>query len=103
MEVSVIGSSQAKIGRVDWVHRDVGFCGNLSTPIFSRKSKICSGQTIRWPLKSPILLTVKAAVQSEALVFDKVTAKSKPVKKIRARARLDFEDFLLDLASFDVL
>ena len=79
MEVSVIGSTQAKLGRVDLVNRDLGFCGNLRPQIFSRKSKICYGQTIGWPQKSPIQLTVKAAIQSEALVSDKVTAKSKPV------------------------
>nr|AFO84078.1 beta-amylase [Actinidia arguta] len=83
MEVSVIGSTQAKLGRVDLVNRDLGFCGNLRPQIFSRKSKICYGQTIGWPQKSPIRLTVKAAIQSEALVSDKVTAKSKPIDGVR--------------------
>ncbi|CAL5393172.1 unnamed protein product [Camellia sinensis] len=73
MKVSVIASSQAKIWRADSVHRDVGFCTNLSPLIFSRKSNLYFGQTIGWSTKSPIRLTLKAVAQSEPLVSDKVS------------------------------
>ncbi|KAL6970323.1 beta-amylase [Sarracenia purpurea var. burkii] len=74
MEVSAIGSSQAKmIGRINSVNRDLGFYSYSNPLIFSRKSRICLGQTIRWPPRTPIRLTVKAASHLEALVSDNVS------------------------------
>ncbi|CAK9145518.1 unnamed protein product [Ilex paraguariensis] len=83
MEVSVMGSSQVKIGRSDLAYRDVGFCNfssnNLNAKIFARNSKICFGQTIKCPPKSSIQFTLKAsaAAQSEAVVSDKVSGNTR--------------------------
>uniref|UniRef100_A0A5B7AL63 Beta-amylase n=1 Tax=Davidia involucrata TaxID=16924 RepID=A0A5B7AL63_DAVIN len=89
MEVWVVGSSQVKMGRTDLACRDVGFCNNLNPKIFPRKSKICFGQTIRWP-KASVRFTLKAAVQSEAVAKEKVSGdasisrrRSKPVDGVR--------------------
>ncbi|KAA8548521.1 hypothetical protein F0562_000212 [Nyssa sinensis] len=70
--VSVIGSSQGKLGRTDFACRDVGLCNNLSAKIFCRKSKICFDQRIRWP-EASIQFTIKAAAPSEAVVSEKVS------------------------------
>ncbi|KAA8548520.1 hypothetical protein F0562_000213 [Nyssa sinensis] len=72
MEVSVIGSSQAKLGRTDFACGDVGLCNNLSAKIFCRKSKICFDQRIRWP-EASVRFTIKAAAPTEAVVSEKVS------------------------------
>jgi len=92
MEISVIGTSQAMLVNTESsVRRDLfGFCGKLSPQIFSRRSTICFGQSIRWGKRSPIRLALKADAQSEAIVSDKVCGStstprtgSKPIDGVR--------------------
>ncbi|KAH7857311.1 hypothetical protein Vadar_011191 [Vaccinium darrowii] len=92
MEISVIGTSQAMLVNTESsVRRDLfGFCGKLSPQIFSRRSTICFGQSIRWGKRFPIRLALKAAAQSEAIVSDKVCGStstsrtgSKPIDGVR--------------------
>ncbi|XAR54597.1 Beta-amylase [Bertholletia excelsa] len=68
MEVSVIGSSQAKLGRAESGIKEIGFCGNFSRQIFFRKSRISFAQTLRWTPMAPIRLTLRASAAQSTLL-----------------------------------
>lgn len=72
----MIGSSQVKIGRVDSVHKDVGLSSFLSRRIFSPKSSVYFGQSIRWRTSSPVRLVLKAAARPEELASRKASGNS---------------------------
>ncbi|XP_052207791.1 inactive beta-amylase 9 [Diospyros lotus] len=90
MEVSVIGSSQAKIAG-DLAHRDIALFCNLGRKIVNRKSNIGFGQPIGWSERSAVRLYLKAAAQPEAVVSDNVSRKTstcRPRSMPNNRARI---------------
>ncbi|KAL8515543.1 hypothetical protein ACS0TY_014287 [Phlomoides rotata] len=73
MEVSVIGSSQVNLGRIN----DVGFSRNLSSKICNLKNNhsnfnlVVQNQSFLWPSRSGFSLRVSASAHNEAVVSDK--------------------------------
>lgn len=78
MEVSLVGSSQVKIGRAELGNREFGFCklsGDLRTQIsFGRKTSWKNG---------PVQFTLRA-VQSESVRPAKVPGRAKRSKSVSA-------------------
>ncbi|KAL5541790.1 hypothetical protein UlMin_009500 [Ulmus minor] len=70
MEVSVIGSSQVKIGRTELVYRELGLCSSkaIGGKVLGSRNKICFSQSLRW--KNARLRFAPRAVQSEPVRSD---------------------------------
>ncbi|OVA15072.1 Glycoside hydrolase [Macleaya cordata] len=85
MEVSVVGCSQAKIGKHDVEIRELGFYKSNKQIVFSKKNQICFDMTMNRWRRSRIQVAVRAAIQSEASLSEKIsedtttmTKRSKP-------------------------
>ncbi|KAG6668184.1 inactive beta-amylase 9 [Carya illinoinensis] len=86
MEVSVIGCSQAKIGKTELAYRELGcFDPKGVSKAFSAKSRVCFSPSTRWR-KAGIRFTLRA-VQSEAVRSEKVAASSR-ISRSRDGVRL---------------
>ncbi|CAL0334655.1 unnamed protein product [Lupinus luteus] len=68
MEISVIGSSQMKLGKSDLVYRELGYC-NLKNNCRILNKRVCFGSNMRWK-KAGIQFTLKA-LQSEPVIEEK--------------------------------
>ncbi|KAF8387922.1 hypothetical protein HHK36_026584 [Tetracentron sinense] len=79
MEASVIGSSQAKIGRTDLAFRQLGFCN--SKQIFSRQDKIFFDPRRRWR-SAGIHVSLKA-IQSGAASSEKFAGERATTRRSR--------------------
>ncbi|XP_057959454.1 inactive beta-amylase 9 [Malania oleifera] len=84
MEVSVIGSSQAKSGRTSLGFWELRF-GNPSAKFFGRRNQICFGQSTRWRRAAGIRFTLNA-VQTEALKSEKVVRGNTSTLATRSKA-----------------
>lgn len=85
MEVSLVRSSQVKIGRADLGHREIGFCKLTG---ISKKTNICFGQSTSW--KNGRLQFTLRAVQSESVRPVKASGPSKRSKPVRLLLLLYF-------------
>lgn len=80
MEVSLIGSSQAKLGKSELACRELGFCILKDNCRFS-KNRVCFGRNLRWK-KAGLALR---AIHTEPVREDKKQlsgsgTRSKPVR-----------------------
>ncbi len=81
MEVSVIGSAQAKIGKAELAYRELGICGlSGGRKVISEKSRVSFGRSMRWR-KSGIRFALKA-IQSEPLRSEKVSGQARTSKSV---------------------
>lgn len=79
MEVSVIGSSRAKIGKTELAYRELGFCDlKGAARVFSAKNRVCFAPSPRWR-KAGIRFTLRA-VHTEAVRSEKVSASARRPK-----------------------
>ncbi|XP_062176191.1 inactive beta-amylase 9 [Alnus glutinosa] len=96
MEISVIGTSQVKIGKTDLAYRELGFSDLRGVgKVFSANSRVCFGQSTRWR-KARVRFALKA-VQSEPLRSEKVSVSARRSKS-HDRVRL-FVGLPLDAVS----
>ncbi|XP_027361134.1 inactive beta-amylase 9 [Abrus precatorius] len=97
MEVSVIGSSQVKVGKYDSAYRELGFC-NLKDNFRFSSHRVCFDRNIRWK-KAGIRFTLRA-LQSEPVVEEKKHCGSGTRSKTVDGVRL-FVGLPLDAVSYD--
>ncbi|KAK7331324.1 hypothetical protein VNO77_25546 [Canavalia gladiata] len=97
MEVSVIGSSQAKLGKSDLTYRELGLC-NLKDNFRFSNDRVCFDRNIRWK-KAGIRFTLKA-LQSEPLLEEKKRSGSGTRSRSVDGVRL-FVGLPLDAVSYD--
>ncbi|XP_061374328.1 inactive beta-amylase 9 isoform X1 [Gastrolobium bilobum] len=97
MEVSVIGSSQAKLGKSDLAFREVGFC-NLRDNFRFSNDRVSFGRNMRWK-KAGISFTLKA-LQYEPVQEEKKRSGSGTRSKLVDGVRL-FVGLPLDAVSRD--
>lgn len=77
----MIGSSQAKIGKIDLAYRELGFSDLRGVgKVFSANSRVCFGQSTRWR-KAGVRFALKA-VRSEPLRSDKVSVSARRSKSV---------------------
>lgn len=94
MEVSVIGSSQAKIGKTELAYRELGFCDlKGAARVFSAKNRVCFAPSPRWR-KAGIRFTLRA-VHTEAVRSEKVSASARRPKPVSFYLSLLFSPVLL--------
>jgi hypothetical protein len=81
MEVSVIGSSQAKIWKTDLAYRELGFSDLRDVgKVFSAKNRVSFGQSTRW--RTARVRFALKAVQSEPLLSEKVSVATRRSKSV---------------------
>ncbi|KAK7412601.1 hypothetical protein VNO78_04088 [Psophocarpus tetragonolobus] len=97
MEISVIGSSQAKLGASDLASREVGLC-NLKNNLRVLNDRVSFGQNIRWK-NAEVRFTLKA-LQTEPVQEEKKSSLSGIRSKTVDGVRL-FVGLPLDAVSYD--
>ncbi|KAK7303158.1 hypothetical protein RJT34_14059 [Clitoria ternatea] len=98
MEVSVIGSSQTKLGKSNLTYRELGFFNLKGNNFRVLNDRVCFGENLRWK-KAGIRFTLKA-LQTEPVREEKKLSGSRTRSKSVDGVRL-FVGLPLDAVSYD--
>jgi hypothetical protein len=81
MEVSLIGSSQSKVGATELGYRELGFCSSKveSLNVVSLRNKVCFDQIGKWKINTRLRFTPKA-VKSEPVRSTEVSGRNRKSK-----------------------